>query len=215
MAPHIDAGCDTQTQQEVYMSRPNFTAIKQRISHGQAARLLKLALTSYEDGSLRCECPVCDSDDPRKFSIREANGKWTFRCFSWNEPTGTSVIDMAAHALGLSVVAGAHWLEEHETEAWLEEYSLSEEVPSPIILAPLEKLPKLNPHDDEVKAIGFDADLALFLGIGLASGVMRGHIGCPLYDQEELSRAGIKPVGYAGIPKGTNIWLPKNLRGSP
>ncbi|GAB5453391.1 MAG: hypothetical protein Hals2KO_37190 [Halioglobus sp.] len=196
------------------MSRPNFAAIKQRISHEQATKLLKLSLTIYEDGSLRCECPTCGSDDPREFSIREANGKWTFRCFSWNEPSGTSVIDMAAHALGLSVVAGAQWLEEHETEEWLEEYSPAEEASNPAVFAPLEKLPKLNPHDDEVKAIGFDADIALVLGIGLASGVMRGHIGCPLYDQEELSRAGIKPVGYAGIPKGTDIWLPKNLRSS-
>ena len=194
------------------MSRPNFAAIKQRISHEHAGKLLNLSMTPYDDGSLRCECPFCDSGDPRNFSIRESNGKWTFRCFSWSEPTGTSVIDMAAHALGVSVVAGAKWLDDHKNSAGLEECANSNEEAQPVVLTPLEKLPKLNSYDDEVKAIGLEAEVAEALGVGLASGVMRGHIGCPLYDQQELSEAGIKPVGYVGIPKLTEIWLPKNLR---
>lgn len=186
----------------------NFAEIKQRISVVQGAKFLGLSLTN--DGkSLRCKCPACETDDPRSLSFLP--DKNTFRCFK-SEVYG-SVIDLVAHVKGLNPRQAATWLNERESNEWLDQYEDSAPEPEPapqvlqtVALPALEKLPRLNPKCDEVKDFGLDPSIAEAVGVGFANtGFLRGMIGIPLFIEGKV-------VGYVGLPKGVWVKLPRNLQ---
>lgn len=173
----------------------NFAELKQRISIVQGAKLLGLTLT--EDGqTLRCACPVCEGDDRTLSFLEEPN---TFKCFKSGKYG--SVLDLVCHVKQIGLREAGQWL-----NAVVDEMKNIEAEEQPDLLAPLEKLPQLDPNDDEVKGIGLKPEVAEKVGVGVAKkGVLRGKIGVPLYMDGEI-------VGFMGIPKGTEVWLPKNLQ---
>jgi hypothetical protein len=194
------------------MSRPNFLEIKKNISMEEGARLLNLSLKAQHDGTLRGSCPACDSDNPRKLSIRKKDGKWTFKCFNAGNPTGTSVIDMAAHVLGVSVYEGAKWLSEQEnippTNPAQEEQETAE-------LPYLDKIPKLNPNHERVAEVGLNPAVAKVIGAGYSgAGVMQTAVAFPVFNWNEAVEAGLQPVGFVGYDKKEQLRLPKNFKGA-
>jgi hypothetical protein len=185
----------------------NFAEIKQRISVVQGAKFLGLSLTN--DGkTLRCKCPVCETDDPRSLSLLP--DKNTFRCFK-SEVYG-SVIDLVAHVKGINPRQAAKWLDDQESNEWLDEYNDNAPEPEPqalqtVALPALEKLPRLNAKCDEVKDFGLDPSIAEAAGVGYANtGLMKGHIAIPLWINGAV-------VGFVGVPKGVWVKLPRNLTG--
>lgn len=184
------------------MSQLNFAEIKQRISIVQGAKFL--GLTLKKDGAtLRCACPVCDGDERTLSLLKENN---VFKCFK-SKKYG-SVLDLVCHVKGISLREAGQWLSEKENEEWLDEYSdaCPEEDDSPVALKALEKLPKLDAEHEAVTALGLNRSVALETGVGFATtGLLRGCVGIPLYSSGSI-------VGYVGLPKGTVVKLPKNLK---
>tara|TARA_R110002072_G_scaffold48207_1_gene131759 strand:- start:6247 stop:6840 length:594 start_codon:yes stop_codon:yes gene_type:complete len=194
------------------MSRPNFLEIKKNISMEEGARLLNLSLEAQDDGSFRGKCPACDSDDPRKLSIRQNDGKWTFKCFGDKDPTGTSVIDMAAHVLDVSVYEGAKWLSEKESNSPAD--PPQEEEQESVELPYLDKVPKLNPNHERVTEVGLNPAIAKVIGAGYSgAGVMQTAVAFPVFNWEEAVEAGLQPVGFVGYDKKSQLRLPKNFKG--
>tara|TARA_R110002072_G_scaffold77138_1_gene180276 strand:+ start:5078 stop:5665 length:588 start_codon:yes stop_codon:yes gene_type:complete len=192
------------------MSRPNFLEIKKNISMEEGARLLSLSLEPQDDGSFRGKCPACDSDNVRKLSVREKDGKWTFKCFNAKSSTGTSVIDMAAHVLGVSVYEGAKWLSEQESNSPADPVQDQEVVELPC----LAKVPKLNPDHDRVTEVGLNPAVAKVIGAGYSgAGVMQTAVAFPVFNWEETLAAGLQPVGFVGYDKKKQLRLPKNFKG--
>jgi len=85
----------------------NYSAIKTAIPIERAAKLLNLEV-HQEKTQLRGPCPACQHDDPRILALTP--GKNLFFCRA--AETGGSVIDLAAHILGVKFHDAAEWLQE-------------------------------------------------------------------------------------------------------
>ena len=71
----------------------------------------------------------------------------------------------------------------------------------------LEALDHIDPENEAVEAIGFPLPVAHRLGIGYAKkGVLRGKVAVPIRDERG------KLIGYIGVPKDTDLIIPKSIK---
>lgn len=79
-------------------------------------------------------------------------------------------------------------------------------LPAPGDLPVLGQLPTLISEHEAIQEMGLSPEMAYRLGIGYSPrGIMRGLIAFPLIQKGYV-------VGYIGIPPGTGVRLPKNLK---
>jgi DNA primase len=193
----------------------SFSDIKQHVTIEQVASMLNLKLRKTGD-TYRCACPACQSKTDRAIVITPARN--IFYCFDAKK--GGDVLTLASHVLGVGLRDAAQAISDHFLLASKEseprepsavpngEASKEKATPTAqnVPTSPLQPLTYLVAEHEAVQALGLDAETAKALGLGFApKGIMRGTVAFPLYRAGELA-------GYVGVPVGTSVSLPKNLR---
>lgn len=167
---------------------PNFADIKATIPIETAAQYLNLQLRK-EKKQLRGVCPACPSEDDRMLAITPSIG-----CFFCHDAkVGGSVIDLAAHILGLPLRDAAQWLEDTMPLSGSSTVPVTRTevtpAPSPTSASsgavPAQMLAPFDPtayaaklsYTDQVRDLGISEEDAARLGIGfMSTGLHRGRI---------------------------------------
>lgn len=179
----------------------NYNAIKAAIPIERAAKLLNLEV-HQERSQLRGPCPACQHDDPRILALTP--GKNLFFCRA--AETGGSVIDLAAHILGITTKDAAEWLqetvpqmrEEHSAPSPPQRQEKSKEKSAPFDAAAFGA--KLT-FTEEVAALGYTEGFAKEMSIGF----YKDRVYIPIrYPTGAIA-------GFEGYdPKTGKIKLPRN-----
>jgi hypothetical protein len=195
----------------------DFKTLKTSITLQETIKFLGLTLKRSDNGftQWRGQCIACKPNDKQDRSLVVTEGRGAY-CHHLGR--GGDQIWLVSHICNISNREAAESLvplidDEHakyasRKAAVPQEQRDKEKAPTPTapnVPTPLAPLTYLQYDHEAVQSLGFDPDTAERLGVGFASkGMMRGLIAFPLYDHGEL-------VGYAGVPAGTAVKLPRNL----
>lgn len=190
----------------------DFQAIKQQVKVEDVISMLGLVLKPNGD-SFRGKCPACNSSNDRALAVTKGKG---YYCFA--QQRGGDVIALVSHVRGIGARQAAqeiadHFRLDHFPDAGKKVTVPQEPTSNEKPTATADKgnssfgpLTYLVYEHDQVQSLGISADTAKALGLGYApKGLMRGKVAVPLYRDGTLA-------GYLGIPEGTNVTVPKNLK---
>lgn len=193
----------------------DFAAIKRQVPIAKVADYLGLPATSKDQ--IRCECPACESDNPRGLAVTKSIGSY----YCHVEKRGGDCIGLLAHIRGIgqreaaeiimrdlmgnstdtrNSTATASRRAPYSTGSRRKQPQEPKQEPAAIGLTELEYLQ----HEHEaVQELGISPEDAEALGIGYAPrGIMRGLVAVPI-------RLGDgKLAGYIGLPDDPYIKLP-------
>ncbi len=164
----------------------DFAELKSRVSIEDVAALLDIPLKKHGE-QLRGCCPIHNGSNDRQFVITPAKGVWY--CFG-DCSIGGDMIDLMAKVRRVSLrTAAAEIHQAFEPSAVKEAFQ------------PLDYL------QPEHESVPLDIKNARDLGVGYSpKGILRGTIAVPLRLPDGTL------LGYLGVPCGTDLRLPKNLK---
>lgn len=179
----------------------NFSELKKQVPILDAARLLGLELkTNGDENKVRCNCPMCESDDERAILINIE--KETFNCYADPEKPWGDCLELVRHVKGFNgVYQAASWLAAKVVEEMHETEPLEEPVEKPKTGFDPEKYLTTLDFEDAAEKLGLKPSVARLLGIGTCKrGVHKGRIAVAIRN-ETGDIDGFMSIAEAKFPK--------------